>query len=599
VDLEWKSILGTPQEEIGTSVAVDQYGAYVVGYTNGGLGGANLGGSDAFISRYDAFGSLQWTKQVGTPNFDDFQGAATDGFGRVFAVGSISVPPIINPDGSVQVGLQSLVNAYDSSGTLLWSNTFGAVGTVGTFERAWAVSANEVGSVYVVGDTSSTTGGLGGFDNDAFISKYNSAGGLLWTTQFGTPGQDYATGVSADGLGNVYVTGNFEGSAFLRKYDSGGTLQWTSPPIDTLQVEPRGVSADQLGNIYVAGRIFGGDAAFISRFDSAGTLHWTREFGTFANTANDVAVDGMGNVYVTGAISYDAFVRKYDSDGILLWDKTLANTDAGFGVTSDGAGTLYVSGYANGLGGGSIPGDAFLAKLTDRAPLPPSAFNQTVTKDGFDSYSDNSFVVFSDGTDVSLVPDNNGGQAVKYSYSPTDGGFLARGFDFEPVIQPGTEGANVSTRLSEYRVAFDLTIDSNYIPANGFEVWLIDVLGQGDPEGDPSASLYSISLDDFVPGVPKTVSFTLDSAVTDVPFGYTNGSGFIPTVDQIRVRLNGLDFNSPNGLEFSFTVDNFSLNVAQLAVPEPTSLFLLIVLSLSVASTTRPHLFDRVLFESL
>jgi hypothetical protein len=58
-----------------------------------------------------------------------------------------------------------------------------------------------------------------------------------WTRQFGTSNNDISFGVSADGLGNVYISGetdgNLEGTragsfdAFITKYNANGTLQWT------------------------------------------------------------------------------------------------------------------------------------------------------------------------------------------------------------------------------------------------------------------------------------------------------------------------------------------------------------------------------------
>ena len=42
---------------------------------------------------------------------------------------------------------------------------------------------------------------------DAFVSKYDATGNLLWTEQLGTASDDGSHGVSADGLGNVYISG--------------------------------------------------------------------------------------------------------------------------------------------------------------------------------------------------------------------------------------------------------------------------------------------------------------------------------------------------------------------------------------------------------
>ena len=96
------------------------------------------------------------------------------------------------------------------------------------------VSADGLGNVYISGFTSGSLGGPNAGGTDAFVSKYDAAGTLQWTRQLGTSADDVSYGVSADGLGNVYISGCTGGSlggpnaggndAFVSKYDAAGTL---------------------------------------------------------------------------------------------------------------------------------------------------------------------------------------------------------------------------------------------------------------------------------------------------------------------------------------------------------------------------------------
>ena len=110
---------------------------YISGYTYGSLGGPNAGGHDAFVSKYDAAGTLQWSRQLGTMSGDDSHGVSADG----------------------------------------------------------------LGNVYISGYTGGSLGGPNAGSYDAFVSKYDAAGSLQWTRQLGTTSDDYSFGVSADGLG--------------------------------------------------------------------------------------------------------------------------------------------------------------------------------------------------------------------------------------------------------------------------------------------------------------------------------------------------------------------------------------------------------------
>jgi hypothetical protein len=178
-------------------------------------------------------------------------------------------------------------------------------------------------------------------------------------------------------------------------------------------------------------------------------------------------------------------------------------------------------------------------------------FPEVVASDDFDSYTNNGFVVASNGT-TALEADGGGGNALRYTTTTGGGGFFASGFDWVPIVQPGPGGPNISNALTDYQVSLKLTINSDYKPANGIEVWLKD-------ESTNSANLYAFSVASFVKGVPQTVTFTIQSPVTTTPWGYPAGA-FTPTLDQLRIRINGLDFGSPASAECSFTIDNFSFN---------------------------------------
>ena len=208
--------------------------------------------------------------------------------------------------------------------------------------------ADDHGNVYISGFTNGSLDGTSAGDSDAFISKYDSAGVPLWTRQLGTSAVDYAMGVAADTLGNVYLSGLTAGD--------------------------------------LAGANIGSFDAFISKYDEAGSLAWTRQFGsTLFDWATGVATDGNGNVFVSGYTagnlagnnlgrnSYDAFIIKYDAEGTVLWRQQLGTRDFDLanGVALDKQGNIYLSGVTTGRLGEANVGreDAFLIKYVE-APEP-------------------------------------------------------------------------------------------------------------------------------------------------------------------------------------------------------------------------------------
>jgi len=120
-----------------------------------------------------------------------------------------------------------------------------------------------------------------------------------------------------------------------------GQIGWEWAYAEYCSSESRGfdVVVDSLGNTYVVGN-FGGQTEFgdivatasgkedlfLAKLDPERNLLWFRQGGVHGiNHANGVVVDDSLNVYVTGSLNNDGFnfIRKYDSEGTLVWDQTL------------------------------------------------------------------------------------------------------------------------------------------------------------------------------------------------------------------------------------------------------------------------------------
>jgi hypothetical protein len=84
----WSRQPGTSDFDVAYGVATDKDGnVYVVGSTNGALGGPNNGLLDAWVIKFDGDGHRLWTRQPGTSEVDWANGVATDTNGNVYVVG--------------------------------------------------------------------------------------------------------------------------------------------------------------------------------------------------------------------------------------------------------------------------------------------------------------------------------------------------------------------------------------------------------------------------------------------------------------------------------------------------------------------------------
>ena len=288
-----------------------------------------------------------------------------------YTIGSPASATVTITDGIVQ------------GGNLIWAKRAGGVGG----EEIGGVAADSSGNVYVVGNFSgSAVFGSGELNettlvsaggDDIFIAKYNSSGNLIWAKRAGGNSDDDGSGgIAVDNSGNVFVTGNFFGSAVFAPGEANQT---------TL------ISA-------------GGYDFFVARYDSNGNLMWVKRAGGTGDEDGDhIAVDNLGDVYVTGNFSgsaifgsgepnqvtlvsaglEDIFLAKYDTSGNLVWARRAGGTsdDSGEGVTTDGSGNIYIVGDfsdAASFGSGEATqttlvsageGDVFIAKYDPSGSL--------------------------------------------------------------------------------------------------------------------------------------------------------------------------------------------------------------------------------------
>jgi hypothetical protein len=84
----WIRQLGSSADDFVYGAAPDLAGGvFLGGITAGNLGGLGAGGFDAWLAHYDGTGSSIWVSQLGTSLFDSPDALAPDGAGGVFAAG--------------------------------------------------------------------------------------------------------------------------------------------------------------------------------------------------------------------------------------------------------------------------------------------------------------------------------------------------------------------------------------------------------------------------------------------------------------------------------------------------------------------------------
>ena len=237
-------------------------------------------------------------------------------------------------------------------------------GTGNNYDEAHAIAVDASGNVYVTGESKGSSGNL-----DYVTIKYSPNGNKVWEARYNGPGNgdDRATAIAVDGNnGSVYVTGESRGSSSYLdyatiKYDTNGNQLWVARYNGPVNSDDRahGIALDGNGNVYVTGESKGTstglDYATI-KYTASGTQTWVKRYNGPINNSDiayAIAVDINGNIYVTGESKgstscLDYATVKYDINGNQKWVKRYNGSanynDSAYAIGLDGSGNIYVTG---------------------------------------------------------------------------------------------------------------------------------------------------------------------------------------------------------------------------------------------------------------
>jgi len=324
------------QNFVGRKLAIDNLGNVYV-----------TGGNDEYATiKYNSSGDTLWTARYNGPGNGHYgeMSLAVDSLGNVYVTGGSD-----HDYATIK---------YNSSGILQWIQRYRRQGSRRSSAIAIAIDGSR--NVYVTGSTLDSVTNR----TDYATIKYNSSGDSIWVQTYNGPGNDYDSplALAVDGSGNVYVTGQSNGSPNVYatiKYNSSGVLQWIQRfgPVDVVNALPS-LAIDDSGNVYVTGG--DGDYATI-KYNSFGDSLWVARYNGPGNSIDggimSIVVDGSGNVYVTGItigneMTFDYGTVKYNSSGIQQWAQIYNgpgnNIDGANAIAVDGSGNIYVTGESDG-----------------------------------------------------------------------------------------------------------------------------------------------------------------------------------------------------------------------------------------------------------
>lgn len=433
-NIKWAQKIGGTASDFARGIATDNNGnTFIIGGYNGSLvfpGTQSAisrtitaaGQRDIFLTKMDCNKNMVWKNTIGGNGIDAGRYAMLkvryDKKKHIYATGSFNgTATFTTTSGASQTlvsngGDDIFLAKYDTSGILIWLVKSGG----SSEDEGIDFCFDNYGKILLCGvfQTNTTFGSIGGSSvnlisaggEDAFISKYDTSGLLLWVKRGGGALADNAITITTDKRNNIYFGGGFgccngapasfgsltinntgNWGGYIAKADENGNYIWLNGlgGIDGETVVSCVV--DSLCNVYIQGSYgptntflsstFPGSSfalvgsgsidAYYAKFDSAGVLGWVRPIGGIgAESTWDLLINKeiylVSSCYFNNTVNFgngynlasaglgDAFVLTLNtSNGNTINALRFGGTgeDYCFGSALDNTGNLYSCGFFN------------------------------------------------------------------------------------------------------------------------------------------------------------------------------------------------------------------------------------------------------------
>ncbi|WP_278020672.1 T9SS type B sorting domain-containing protein [Flavobacterium ginsengisoli] len=371
--------------------------------------------TNGILFKFDKNGNRLWGTYYAGTQAIYVNGVKTDSQDNVLITGYTWSETNISTIGSFQPDLKGFSDAFlvkfNSNGVRQWGTYFGGEDS----DYATALDLDNNDNIYIVGTTSSKTNIAqnSNFQNqlsnstnpytaptDAFITKYNKDGNLIWSTYVGGNGKDnFSTIVVADSYlvaaggsdstNNMTTSGVFQekpdptypGEGYVCKFSLDGIRVWGSYYGGSSQMENiESVEIDSDENIYIGGYTYSSDniatpgtfeisnsnlyKGFLSKLNSSGQRTWGTYVGDINISSiifkNNSLYIGGGNMdfktdyNLTTPCSYKpdrirthyGYAGKFTTEGNFIWGTYIGN-DNTLKMALDSEGSIFLAGLSS------------------------------------------------------------------------------------------------------------------------------------------------------------------------------------------------------------------------------------------------------------
>ncbi len=358
--IQWQTSLGGSDRDEAYSIRPTADGGYIVAgtsYSTDGDVSGNHGGSDYWVVKLNASGTIMWQKSLGGSNNENANSIQQTADGGYIVAGHS-----LSNDGDVSGNHGNgdyWVVKLDANGNITWQKSLG--GSI--VDVANSIQQSNDGGYIVAGYSLSFDGDLTSNhgNNDCWVVKLDTAGNISWQRSLGGSGDDIAHSVQQTTDGGYIVAGysnsndgdlttNYGGSDYwVVKLNSTGNIIWQRSIGGSDQDNAFSIHQTAQGDYIVAGRSYSNDGYVIGNhgssdywivaLDSVGNVSWQKALGGSTYDAAHSIQSTVDGGYLIGGVSdsddgdvigniggHDYWIVKLNASGNISWQKSLGGT---------------------------------------------------------------------------------------------------------------------------------------------------------------------------------------------------------------------------------------------------------------------------------
>jgi uncharacterized delta-60 repeat protein len=365
----WAKSYGGTGYDWAESIRQTSDGGYVVaGYTQS----FGAGNTDFCVLKLNSDGTVFWQKTYGGANYDEANSIQQTSDGGYIVAGYTQ---------SFGAGFYDFcVLKLNSDGTVSWQKTYGGAG----HDYASSIQQTSDSGYIVTGITLSF--GAGAY-YDFWVLKLTSTGTVSWQKRYGGTSDDYANSIQQTSDGGYIVAGytqSFGADSYdfwVLKLNSDGTVAWQKTYGGANYDDAYSIQQTSDDGYIVAGRTssFGAGSYdfWVLKLNSDGAVAWQKRYGgadwELAYSIQQTSDGGYivaGYTQSFGAGSYDFWVLKLNSNGIVAWQKRYGGADweLAYSIQQTSDGGYIVAGWTESFGVGGE--DFWVLKLNSAGTIP-------------------------------------------------------------------------------------------------------------------------------------------------------------------------------------------------------------------------------------